>query len=267
MLLQAKSLLAASQKIDTSCASSAEAASTSSDSSFSLLQNNNNNNNDTAAAQYSVAPAVVDSATVYPSNTSDNTTNTNTNTTNNGTTRGGDKICFMTTPVLSSSTTNNFSSDDDVTPLYEVSLKGVQENDVLCGRSEVSHIGNKKYRRVIEGHRKAYQNAPSRRKKTELSFQIILRIRQGGGRFLKMDEDSGEWQELDDKQAKEKVSHALRSAKDPDRPRQRKPRVVKKHVPTAKEEMLYNLILRDQQELFRVMMKKEGCDVNDLVLR
>lgn len=55
--------------------------------------------------------------------------------------------------------------------------------------------------------------AGSRYEKLHLVHKIFSKIKiDSGGRFLKVDKDTGNWCELDDVDAKEKVRHALRDA-------------------------------------------------------
>ena len=146
------------------------------------------------------------------------------------------------------------------------SLEGVTAKDVLCGRDRVSHahVGNKKFRKLIEELRQSYQNAPSREIKTQITCQVISTIHSQGGRFLKlldskMPSKSGEklmWEEVSEQYAREKVSHALRSAKDPHRPKVKKRRQMKEYVPTPEEESLFRETFADQQQIFRSMVAR-----------
>jgi len=100
----------------------------------------------------------------------------------------------------------------------------VRPCDIICGRGQATHhhIGNKRFRQLIEMNRERYQTAKVRDYKTRVTLEIIELIRSCNGRFL-----SGELEEIHDENVlREKVSHALRSAKDPNRKRIRKPRKV-----------------------------------------
>ena len=88
-------------------------------------------------------------------------------------------------------------------------------------------------------------------------------IRKNGGRFLKCDETTGEWKDVGDSVAREKVSHALRSCKDPNRPRVKKARAVKKYEPTDRENELFEQALAYQQRIFKTLMEQEGDDNED----
>lgn len=145
---------------------------------------------------------------------------------------------------------------------------GIKQQDVLCGRDRLSHShpGNKRFRVIIEMNREAYQNAPNRETKTNLTIQIVEMIRQCDGRFLKQNETTKEWEDVGDNYAREKVSHALRSAKDPNRPKTKKKRETKKYVPTDEEEALFQETLRDQQSIFKRLIEKESEDVEEILL-
>ena len=82
-------------------------------------------------------------------------------------------------------------------------------------------------------------------------------VRDYGGRFLKQNPKTDEWEDVGDGYAREKVSHALRSAKDPNRPRIKKPRKVTKHVPTADEDAEFESVLSDQRKIFEQLLRKQ----------
>mmetsp|Transcript_11916 Transcript_11916/g.19746 ORF Transcript_11916/g.19746 Transcript_11916/m.19746 type:complete len:235 (-) Transcript_11916:54-758(-) len=136
--------------------------------------------------------------------------------------------------------------------------------DIICGRDKLSHahVGNKRFRIVVEMNRERYQTAPSRDEKTRITCDIVSMIRscRPGGRFLKMDEmedsNTGTWKDVGDDYAREKVSHALRSAKDPSRKRTRKKRksVVKSH--SGEENDVFAALLEDQQKIFNELVEE-----------
>mmetsp|Transcript_2828 Transcript_2828/g.7937 ORF Transcript_2828/g.7937 Transcript_2828/m.7937 type:complete len:418 (-) Transcript_2828:183-1436(-) len=88
----------------------------------------------------------------------------------------------------------------------------VGPNDVLCGRNKDSfnHPGNKLFRDAITFSVDQYNKAESRAGKSKVVLSILEAIRSKGGRFLKLDSSSKEWQSLSDQQAKEKIAHAVR---------------------------------------------------------
>eukprot|EP00934_Nitzschia_sp_Nitz4_P004316 Nitzschia sp. Nitz4//scaffold82_size85912//78903//79475//NITZ4_005154-RA/size85912-processed-gene-0.105-mRNA-1//1//CDS//3329558874//4306//frame0 len=140
------------------------------------------------------------------------------------------------------------------------SLEGVNPADVLSGRDRptVSHPGNKYFRKIVAANREEYQTAPSRDAKTRITSRLLDMVRKMGGRFLKIEEETGVWVELDEAAAREKVSHALRSAKDPNRIKQKKPRQVKKHVFSEEEDELFKNTLADQQRIFKELLAREA---------
>lgn len=150
-------------------------------------------------------------------------------------------------------------SDSNTTECSEI-VEVVQPDDVLCGRDKQSHahIGNKNFRKLVLKYRQEYQTAPSREHKTLITCNIVAKVLGYGGRFLKMDETIGKWRNVGDQYAREKVSHALRSAKDPNRPKIKKRREVKKHVPTEEEDRLFETTLADQQQIYESLLEKEG---------
>lgn len=91
---------------------------------------------------------------------------------------------------------------------------GVGDDDVLCGRGGGTnyHIGNVRFRAVIAEHQREYL-AAKRPDKERIAQVIVNIIQERGGRFLQKDE-SGTWQEVDDKKAIAKSSQALREGLD-----------------------------------------------------
>lgn len=96
-------------------------------------------------------------------------------------------------------------------PLIEI--KDPHRNDVLYGRGGGTnhHSGNKRYRKLVEGRKVDYVNS-KRLDKPLVALAIIKewRAQVPPGRFLKMDDKSGFWQDVGDKKAREKTSQALR---------------------------------------------------------
>jgi hypothetical protein len=145
--------------------------------------------------------------------------------------------------------------------------KEITDLDILCGRDKIchSHVGNKHFRRLVESYRLEYQNARCRDHKTQITCSVIEMVHRNGGRFLKLDENAGIWEEVDEQYAREKVSHALRSAKDPSRPRVKKQRRTKEYVPSEEENALFQEALEEQQRVFRLLMENypENVDQED----
>jgi len=94
-------------------------------------------------------------------------------------------------------------------------VESVFENDVLCGRDSHStaHLGNKRFRSIIQSNCERYQRAEKRAEKTQITNEIIAIICNEGGRFLKFDDKLGCWVQVESAYIKDKISHALRSAK------------------------------------------------------
>jgi len=113
-------------------------------------------------------------------------------------------------------------------PLSPIQGDGVVpgEFDILCGRDKraFNHIGNKRFRVIITTHCKQYQETASRNEKTRITTQIINNLRQVGCRFLRKNEVTNMYEDMDDEYAHEKVSHALRSAKTAEKRSKRKGR-------------------------------------------
>jgi hypothetical protein len=89
-----------------------------------------------------------------------------------------------------------------------------REDDVLLGRGRPYQIypGNFFLKKVIETEMEAYQRA-DRFEKTCISEEIVRMIQAKNSRFLKRDESGMCWIVVDDKSAREKVSHGFRTKK------------------------------------------------------
>lgn len=92
-------------------------------------------------------------------------------------------------------------------------IKDPHSNDVLYGRGGGTnhHPGNKRYRKLVEGRKVDYVNS-KRLDKPLVALEIIKewRSQKPPGRFLKIDDQTGFWNDVGDKKAREKTSQALR---------------------------------------------------------
>lgn len=92
-------------------------------------------------------------------------------------------------------------------------IKEPHENDVMYGRGGGTnhHPGNKRYRKMVEDRKLEYVNS-KRLDKPLVALEIIRvwRAQLPPGRFLKLDEKTGLWNDVGDKKAREKTSQALR---------------------------------------------------------
>lgn len=86
--------------------------------------------------------------------------------------------------------------------------------DVLCGRGKNSfnHVGNRKFRDIVADAIPGYVTATSRATKSEIVTNIVRKVRESGGRFLKRDNARKVWYVLNYTQSKEKAGHAIRDA-------------------------------------------------------
>lgn len=91
----------------------------------------------------------------------------------------------------------------------------ISMNDVLCGRGGATnnHVGNKKFRLIVAEYQEEYLNA-RKKDKSGIAKQIVARVHQNGGRFLKRDQSNNTWVEVTTKKATEKTSQALREGLD-----------------------------------------------------
>jgi hypothetical protein len=89
-------------------------------------------------------------------------------------------------------------------------LSGIGQYDVLCGRHKLAfnNIGNRRLRVTVSLSLERYLAAPTRQDKTLVIISVVRLLQENGARFLKWKKDR--WIELGEKQAREKVGHALR---------------------------------------------------------
>mmetsp|Transcript_29558 Transcript_29558/g.65115 ORF Transcript_29558/g.65115 Transcript_29558/m.65115 type:complete len:351 (+) Transcript_29558:88-1140(+) len=89
------------------------------------------------------------------------------------------------------------------------------ENDILMGRGGKNnqHVGNERLRVIAQERRESYVLS-DKQGKFNISRAIVVEIRRlvPPGRFLKRNDKTGEWEDVGDDKAREKVSQALRDA-------------------------------------------------------
>jgi hypothetical protein len=85
-------------------------------------------------------------------------------------------------------------------------------NDVVCarGKSYWDHEGNKLYRRLIANTTEKYSAAHDKVEKTLVVSEIVEAIHKRNGKLVKKDKKGGQWVEVDEIFAREKVGQSLR---------------------------------------------------------
>lgn len=150
---------------------------------------------------------------------------------------------------------------DDDANCHEKTSDIVPTNvDILLGRDKVSysHVGNKRFRVVVAMNRERYQSCGSREAKSKITAEVIQSIRECNGRFLKLNPKTKTYEEVGNDVAHEKVSHALRSAKDPKTkaPRKKRKQIAPK-PPTPQENKTFEFMFREQQKIFQQMLGEQ----------
>jgi hypothetical protein len=114
--------------------------------------------------------------------------------------------------------TTMFIQNIEVIPIslknYRGSIDQPTKLDVLCGKDTTlaRHIGNQRFREQIQSNLPRYLAARSKQDKMKITKSIVKHIASvQGARFLKM-RANGDWVEIDQMAARDKVSHALRFA-------------------------------------------------------
>lgn len=156
------------------------------------------------------------------------------------------------------------ASDDDDDNIYPLRNGDIVPTkfDILLGRDKASysHCGNKRFRVIVAINRERYQSCRDRQEKTQITAEIISNIRECGGRFLKRNNKTGHFEEADNDVAHEKVSHALRSAKDPAKKAPRKKRKVVYRPPTEQENRAFEFLYKEQQTIFQQLLAKHTAE-------
>lgn len=117
------------------------------------------------------------------------------------------------TPISSEKEPATVTPGDDPAAPERVDVPN--ENDVLCGRggSINSHLGNEKFRTLVEKRKRVYLTARFKREKRLIASSIVSEIRNMDppGRFLaKTGGKNGYWYDIGDEKARDKTSQALR---------------------------------------------------------
>ncbi|KAL3942727.1 MAG: hypothetical protein SGBAC_003134 [Bacillariaceae sp.] len=89
--------------------------------------------------------------------------------------------------------------------------------DVICQRGKecFDHVGNRRFRMIIDSHLSTYMEVMSRRQKTRIVSTIVKNITvaaASGGGFVRKDLLTRRWYKVNEKLAREKVGQALRDA-------------------------------------------------------
>jgi len=84
--------------------------------------------------------------------------------------------------------------------------------DILFGRDSDSwnHEGNRNFRELVVKHQEKYHVTQARSDKVSIVANIVSELKASGAKFLKRDNDSKMWFEVDRKACIEKVGHAIR---------------------------------------------------------
>lgn len=91
-------------------------------------------------------------------------------------------------------------------------IKTPSDNDVLLGRGAAcwNHPGNRAFRDIVQKYLTAYENATLRIDKSNIVSNIFDKIHANNGRFLKLDHAKKTWYSVEQRQAIEKIGHAIR---------------------------------------------------------
>lgn len=162
----------------------------------------------------------------------------------------GEYVLFRN--VASAGQASSNSHYDVPIPRFSASLA------VICGKDKLtySHPGNKYYHELIRSYRSLYQSATRRDEKKRLTATIISLIHERGGRFVALEETVGAWRVTTSKEAREKVSHALRTKGNKGKQQHVKRRSCVKPL-SHEEQAAYEDMLLRQREFYDQLVEQE----------
>ena len=74
----------------------------------------------------------------------------------------------------------------------------------------INTVGNRRFREVIAQSIDDYNSAPSRAERYSIIDMVIAQVANAEGRFLKLDDATQEWEEVEHDVVRQKISHAIR---------------------------------------------------------
>ena len=88
------------------------------------------------------------------------------------------------------------------------------EYDVFCGRGSkcLNHIGNHRFRILIDSNMDRYINARNRFEKNVIIKEIVNHVKNRNGEFVKQDLETWKYYAISDTMARDKASQAFRDA-------------------------------------------------------
>jgi len=122
----------------------------------------------------------------------------------------------------------------------DVVITIIRKFDVLFGKGKTrEHVGNLRCAYLVEQHEAEYENA-NRKQKTQLATTIVTMVQENNGRFLKKDKEG--WKEVEDKQAREKVSHFFRRRREIHAAKGKSTIAINTPTPTATAPIITNTL-------------------------
>lgn len=134
-------------------------------------------------------------------------------------------------------------------------------NDIICARGEAqrNHEGNKRYRAIIDMHRKQYHAATSKKGRTQICSDIlcILGACNPPGRFIRFDLDAQKWLIIGETSAREKICVSLRKKRFIERRQDNSPaRKRQRREKSKKSESTPRLIISSEMESLLILQQK-----------
>ena len=146
---------------------------------------------------------------------------------------------------------------------------------VILGRGKTSleHVGNKRFKIIVNSHAADYERADGKTAKTLISIKIVDIIYNSNppGRFLQVCPETRKFYEVRRERARERVSQHLREAVNPPKPRPRrkaskkekKEEPVKKKERKLPEKKTVNKLIELQKQFYNEMICAENTTEDD----
>jgi hypothetical protein len=152
-------------------------------------QRNNNNNNTMLNNNSEQFPPVMSQHRSFDPTTSTGMAHINTNTAPINPTNPTTTTTTTTSPA-DDTTTNNANNAINILHHFkngidDMDIGGVTEplpTDVICGRGKMtsSHPANRRFRELVDSHKREYQNSKRRDEKTRITCDLVDKLRSEG---------------------------------------------------------------------------------------
>jgi hypothetical protein len=149
----------------------------------------------------------------------------------------------------------------------------LRDTDVISGKDKFaqSYIGNLRFRDLVKTYREEYGRHERRVEKTRIIHEIIEIIASRDGRFLKRDEATGQWTELNASARHEKVSNSIKKSylrvKQKAKKCQERKRKAMQQQKQQAESNTFARLYEMQQAIFRDLLAQDEARREDAAMQ